>query len=64
MRCNQELHIIQLVCNEECRADRHVKQVGKMNRNSEERVFHRAKELGPYLVGNPEYFKDFKQRMA
>lgn len=62
MGCNQELHIIQLGCNEECRAGGHVKEVGKMSKSSEERVFRRAKELGPHPVGNPESFKDFKQK--
>lgn len=39
-----------------------MKEAGKMNKNSEERVFRRAKELGPHPVGNPESFKDFKPR--
>lgn len=33
-----------------------------MNKNSEERVFCRAEELDFHPAGNPESFKDFKQR--
>lgn len=58
----RELQIIQPGCNKECRAERQVKEAGKVDKNSEGRVSSRPKELGLHPVANPEPFKDFNQR--
>lgn len=58
----RELQIIQPGYNGKHRADRCMREAGKTDKNSEGRVSYRAKELGLHPVGNPEPFKDFKQR--
>lgn len=60
----RELQIISPGCNNECRADRHVKEAGKMDKNSDGKVSYKPKELGFHPIENPEPFKDFNQRMT
>ena len=45
----RELQIIQPGCNKECRADRHAKVAGEMDRNSEGRVSYRLRSFDSLL---------------